>query len=421
MGNGNNFCECKDKANIFEKLLQFPCKNSENSNSREININLSTHNSQKDFLINNKENLDITIESYYKNNAANKIIKNYREYRSRQNQASLHKYSKEEPTDLKVYPNLLNNGTLENNINYSNNNNNKYNSNDNLMLSNNSEKKQSMKILKRKPNNYIGSEINGKKEGFGIQIWDSESKYVGYHKNNKVHGIGRFTVGECVYEGEFENNECNGYGLYNHNGEIIFEGIWINDYQETIGIEKWEEGATYSGEFSKGKKQGIGCYEWSDGSKYEGEWHKNSLKGFGIYYYNDGRAYYGEWNNSMKDGFGEFCWKDKIYIGFYSQDKKEGFGIYYWKLANKAFLGFWKEGKQIGFGKFINGQKSKFGVWESEHPVKWFKNDKIAWDYLLKENLSNYKQFFLFTIDDVAQYCNRDEENNNGIESVKSF
>ena len=110
----------------------------------------------------------------------------------------------------------------------------------------------------------------------------------------------------------------------------------------------------------------------------------------------------------MKDGFGEFIWKDKIYIGFYSNDKKNGFGIYYWKKLDKAFMGFWKNGKQFGFGKLIHKTKIIYGQWIDDKLEVIYDNENEAFKELEKRQLKGYEHIFLFSLDDIYNYCKED-------------
>lgn len=40
--------------------------------------------------------------------------------------------------------------------------------------------------------------------------------------------------------------------------------------------------STYQGEWNNDKMQGFGIYHWADGSNYEGEWFENCMNGKGI-------------------------------------------------------------------------------------------------------------------------------------------
>ena len=271
----------------------------------------------------------------------------------------------------------------------------------NLNLNNNSPSKLNKIANKKKDKNYTFISDNSVsdfiKDGFGIQRWQDGSKFVGYFKNCKSHGLGRFVDDENNYLlGNFTDDHLEGFGLYSNVNGTNYIGQWSHDCQDGIGIEHWKDGSFYSGEFSSGKKNGIGYYIWSDGSEYKGEWKNNYLKGFGIYSFsNKKKIYYGEWNNNMMHGFGELAWKNegRKYYGFFMNDKRHGFGIYMWRNPFKVFLGFWIKGKQNGVGKSMDKKKNKYGIWKNGKLVKWFKNKDEAYQYIEPE-LNNYLIFF---------------------------
>ena len=49
---------------------------------------------------------------------------------------------------------------------------------------------------------YTGGGSKKQKEGFGINIWNDAAKYIGYYKNKKAEGYGKFTAGNDTYQGE---------------------------------------------------------------------------------------------------------------------------------------------------------------------------------------------------------------------------
>ena len=58
---------------------------------------------------------------------------------------------------------------------------------------NNYASNQSNSLLKTISFTYTGSkDINGNKQGFGIQKWTDSSKYIGQFNENKAAGIGIF-------------------------------------------------------------------------------------------------------------------------------------------------------------------------------------------------------------------------------------
>ena len=53
---------------------------------------------------------------------------------------------------------------------------------------------------------YTGGGIKNQKEGFGINKWNDVAKYIGYYRNNKAEGYGKFIAGNDLYQGEFKDD-----------------------------------------------------------------------------------------------------------------------------------------------------------------------------------------------------------------------
>ena len=462
MGTNFTICDCKNRDLSTESNIA-KIDGSTNQNSRNQTKQFLKSIHPKNLSFNSIK--DLNIIDLNRNGAVDKIIKNYRLYKS--HKIILNSEDKNSNSNIEKRNNNINyiesiekstniNNYIQNNnindfqtpqkqnnyfsnskntssnkinidlINSSQNNKlktidilnspqNNINEDSNSSISQSSKLKQ-IKSLSGKKSIYIGSKENDKKKGFGIQKWPNGAIHIGTYLNDKASGYGKFIAGNDKYEGEFSNDGACGYGIYYHGNDTIYEGYWIDDSQETFGIETWKDNSQYKGEYKNGKKYGIGIYIWPDGSMYEGEWVDNSLNGYGIYYFTNNRAYLGEWKMNVKDGFGEFIWPDKRYIGFYVNDKKEGFGIYYWNKINKAFVGFWKKGKQDGFGKFMTKNKKKFGKWKMDK-VDWFNSEDEAYEFLKEKGLDNYKGIFNLNLDDINNYF----INNNDTEKILNW
>ena len=398
MGTAYKLCDCKYNDTRLEENLPM------NINQELLKLNNKSYSSPLD------EDYSL-LEKIKRKNASNLIIKTYRKYKN--NKSSFeYSYDINAPLMKSVKSNNNLNNLSNNNLNKMNYSSNVSNNNLNISIekydSNYKISSQGKNSLK-KTIAYIGEKIGNTKSGFGIKLMPNNVKYIGYFKNDKSEGYGKF-INENkkdIYYGEFCQDQAKGFGMYQHKNETSYIGEWDNDLRENYGIEKWEDKAEYQGEFHLGEKNGIGKYIFSDGSRYEGEWKKNNLDGYGIYYYLGQRIYIGQWKNNLKDGFGMFIWKDKIYIGFYEDDKKNGFGIYYWKNIKKAFMGFWKNGKQYGFGKLISEKKNKYGIWVNDS-LETAYDEEQAFNELEKRKLGRYKYMFLFGLNDVDNYSNED-------------
>ena len=279
---------------------------------------------------------------------------------------------------------------------------------------------------------YIGSKFNGKKEGFGMQIFRTKiinsnylienvdnntievnknssenpifnrnfisGKFFGTFRNGQRTHIGKF-INETlntIYMGEINKNFAEGFGIFNNiSASITYEGNWAKNLRNEIGIEKYSDGSEYKGEYKHGKKNGIGTYKWKDNSFYKGEWKNNDLNGIGMYTFRDGSYYYGQWEKNQMNGFGEFTFPMvKTYIGNFSWDKKDNFGVLFWYQEQKAFIGFWLDNKQHGKGKFINKGKEKFGVWNLGKKIKNFEDVDDFIENLEQDEKKYYKFFY---------------------------
>ena len=449
----SNFCGCKNLddescMNNFslDKIKNFFCPGEGNN---------PTINSKKEFLLNTNNHV-LTLDEHIKMQAINKIIKAYRAYKINKEGQLKYNYLQELNEEDEINDSKLKdkkkkqvhflkgakkqNGKIDNSLqdyeedngnvneessqaNESQNNENKESTRIKLNINNHNKKKYSKNIgnisdrfknsLTSVKTFYRGGGNKDQKEGFGINIWNDEAKYIGYYKNNKAEGYGKFMAGNDIYKGEFKDDAASGYGIFN-NEVLTYEGLWVKDLQEKYGIENWKDGSIYKGEYFEGKKKGIGIYTWPDGTRYEGMWENNTFNGYGIFYFSGDRYYFGEWKNKKKHGFGEFIWPEKKYVGFFSNDKKEGLGIIIWKDKKKAQIGFWKGGNQIGFGKFMHYKKKDYyGIWKGNKTVDWFKNGKDGMEYLEKNGMEKYKNIFGYNLEQIYDFCyNKDDIEN---------
>jgi hypothetical protein len=61
----------------------------------------------------------------------------------------------------------------------------------------------------------------------------------------------------------------------------------------------------FEGQYNNDNMEGYGRYEWSEGSIYEGQYKDDVKHGFGKYKMKDGYYYRGEWKFDEKDGIAE--------------------------------------------------------------------------------------------------------------------
>ena len=121
----------------------------------------------------------------------------------------------------------------------------------NSSLSSSNEKKE------YKEGRYIGSIIDGKREGIGIFIYVNGKRYEGEWKNDKIDGRGiMFYKNGDKYDGYFVNNKKEGKGTYYYNNGNTYIGDWKNDKKGGKGIFYGKEGQRKMGDYFEGKPIG---------------------------------------------------------------------------------------------------------------------------------------------------------------------
>ena len=121
----------------------------------------------------------------------------------------------------------------------------------NSSLSSSNEKKE------YKEGRYIGSIIDGKREGIGIFIYVNGKRYEGEWKNDKIDGRGiMFYKNGDKYDGYFANNKKEGKGTYYYNNGNTYVGDWKNDKKGGKGIFYGKEGQRKMGDYFEGKPIG---------------------------------------------------------------------------------------------------------------------------------------------------------------------
>ncbi|CAD7964388.1 unnamed protein product [Amoebophrya sp. A120] len=106
------------------------------------------------------------------------------------------------------------------------------------------DKYDSEGTFKDEQSQYDGQWVNGKKSGFGQEIWfDDRTRYIGQFENGLKHGQGKYIWRSGnIYEGEFEDDIVNGYGTLWWPDDREYEGEWKNGVQHGKGIFVDKEG-----------------------------------------------------------------------------------------------------------------------------------------------------------------------------------
>ncbi|CAB3978594.1 Hypothetical predicted protein [Paramuricea clavata] len=134
------------------------------------------------------------------------------------------------------------------------------------------------------------------------------------------------------YEGEWYENQRQGYGTRRYASGNVYEGNWKNNIRHGQGTMNWyTSNEKYTGEWFNGVQQGYGEHTWflrrvKDSqyplrNRYVGSFVNGLRHGRGVFYYASGAKYDGEWLNNMKHGKGMFVFKNgMVFKGIFDSD-----------------------------------------------------------------------------------------------------
>ena len=425
--NINNYDEEENdsKQRIVYTRYSYSNKNSESINEN-INISLRNHNIPYDEKITDKNisstqkleinpkipeviNQDQIIQNIHTNNQklieiyiknqVRKIIKFLEDKTKRQDEPKKIKNSKK----LKgiINNNNLNDDALEDDNQLI-----KVNSINNLKNNEINDISSSLEVI----NTNNCQTIMNKEKNFCIKFFSNGSVYIGEIKSDKLCGHGKFlNVQGDIIVGFFNDNCFHGYNLIERSqNNSKFEGQFEKNKFNGYGLEQFADGSNYYGQYKNNEKWGIGTYSWGDRYQYQGEWKYGRPNGVGIFIDDKNRYYEGEWKNGKMNGIGLFKWDDgRKYFGMFKDDKRHGFGIYFWNNPLKIYMGFWINGLQNGIGKILTSFKEKYYLWNNGKIEKKFqKNNDINMqiDKQERNTMKKYNRFFKMNLDDLLTF-----------------
>lgn len=141
-----------------------------------------------------------------------------------------------------------------------------------------------------------------------------------------IIGKSQCIKGDCV----------NGPGETRYKDGDRFVGEFENGKKKT-GIYFYINKDTYEGEFEEGNREGFGLYIYSNGDKYEG-FYKNDLKSYGQLNFKNGDFYKGNFLENLFHGYGSFQKKDGELIEGYWEKGELSWGINESQTSNKDTL-----------------------------------------------------------------------------------
>lgn len=216
--------------------------------------------------------------------------------------------------------------------------------------------------------------------------------YQGMFRGNFLSGIIREGEGDesdndiCIYKGNWNNDQKDGFGRYFHEGELRYRGMWKNNkpnghgefFNENGDMQyegEWEDGHLFIGEGKYVRYEDGAIFSWFSDAKqrYRGDMQNGLPEGHGVFYDANGKALYeGEWTQgwfAIQKGL-SFHYEDEKIYGMYNE-------------TQKRYDGEMKQGAPHGRGTYFSrdGEVLYEGEWEEG----WFQVDAYAWFYYDEE------------------------------------
>lgn len=86
-----------------------------------------------------------------------------------------------------------------------------------------------------------------------------------------------------VYVGSYVDGKKDGHGKLIYQDGEIYVGSWKNDAREDKGVRVSANGTKYDGYWMNGRAHGTGKCLWIEGHEYEGDWQDGSQHGYGVF------------------------------------------------------------------------------------------------------------------------------------------
>lgn len=157
-----------------------------------------------------------------------------------------------------------------------------------------------------------GDFIMGMIEGKGIEVF-KDYVYKGTFSRGIKEGVGHYTSGKEDFLGEFKSGHRKGQGLLKYlESHNQYEGNFEDDKPNGFGVFKWAHGDDYTGNFVNGLLHGVGKYSWKNGDNYEGSFSNGLKEGYGILNSKkNSQSLQIQFINNLPHGKGKLIKKDK--------------------------------------------------------------------------------------------------------------
>ena len=241
------------------------------------------------------------------------------------------------------------------------------------------------------PKNVNGCVSGDCDNGYGVYVNDNGDYYMGFFKDGKFHGQGKFiTADGNIIRGAFENDLPHGYAMMRFHddevGVVTYSGDFKNGDFDGYGALRSEDGSVCFGQFKDGGLNGEAAYyEPQSGIVESGVYRNDELveerdpkdfkliygdkNGFGIRLLAEGR-YTGNLKGGIPEGQGQLRTYDGLTIvGNFRNGKANGQGMCENRLTKARYIGEFTDGSLTGNGTMYYAD----GTQESGY----FKNGKL--------------------------------------------
>ena len=164
-------------------------------------------------------------------------------------------------------------------------------------------------------------------------------------------GLMEYKLG-ISYDGHWSNGRWEGHGKLVYDTNDYYAGTFREDLFWGHGVRRWPDGSEFEGGWKAGKRSGRGTFRSATGDVSEGGWCDDKLEGRCVRTFVDGSQYEGLFVNGARQG--DCKYRDRHGV------EHEGSWVSNRRLPDGSrYDGLWKEGKANGYGKcrYENGDK----------------------------------------------------------------
>eukprot|EP00933_Yihiella_yeosuensis_P042190 TRINITY_DN36725_c0_g1_i1.p1 TRINITY_DN36725_c0_g1~~TRINITY_DN36725_c0_g1_i1.p1 ORF type:complete len:399 (-),score=102.91 TRINITY_DN36725_c0_g1_i1:196-1392(-) len=193
-------------------------------------------------------------------------------------------------------------------------------------------------------------------------LWKKhDAKAMKSGQRGTIYWVGKSIVGEdgtqtglhekgASYQGEWNANRKNGYGVQVFPNGQKYEGQWADGMRNGEGTLWVPVGKAqklrklYVGGWQADRRHGRGTCFFKEGQFFQGDWKQGKMHGQGTLRYSNGDLYIGEWDMDLRSGHGTLNKANgDCYEGYWMNDKREGSGSYFYAESGKVFVGEWAD------------------------------------------------------------------------------